>query len=102
MTQSLDSFKCKKTLTAGGKTYTYFSIPEAEKNGLEGVSRLPFSLKAFPQCSHSKSRRSSLSADVTRLRFSTAFRLPCFAIQLAGPNGISVAYRSTDRSVTPP
>ncbi|WP_428521873.1 aconitate hydratase AcnA [Roseibium sp.] len=45
MTQSLDSFKCKKTLTAGGKTYTYFSIPEAEKNGLEGVSKLPFSLK---------------------------------------------------------
>ncbi|WFE90460.1 aconitate hydratase AcnA [Roseibium porphyridii] len=45
MTQSLDSFKCKKTLTADGKTYTYFSIPEAEKNGLEGVSRLPFSLK---------------------------------------------------------
>ncbi len=45
MTQSLDSFKCKKTLTAGGKTYTYFSIPEAEKNGLGGVSRLPFSLK---------------------------------------------------------
>ncbi|WP_269585133.1 aconitate hydratase AcnA [Roseibium sp. Sym1] len=45
MTQSLDSFKCKKTLTAGGKTYTYFSIPEAEKNGLSGVSRLPFSLK---------------------------------------------------------
>ncbi|MCK7612327.1 aconitate hydratase AcnA [Roseibium sediminicola] len=45
MTQSLDSFKCKKTLTAGGKSYTYFSIPEAEKNGLAGVSRLPFSLK---------------------------------------------------------
>ena len=45
MTQSLDSFKCKKTLTAGGKTYTYFSIPEAEKNGLDGVSKLPFSLK---------------------------------------------------------
>jgi aconitate hydratase len=45
VTQSLDSFKCKKTLTAGGKTYTYFSIPEAEKNGLSGVSRLPFSLK---------------------------------------------------------
>lgn len=45
MTQSLDSFNCKKTLIAGGKTYTYFSIPEAEKNGLEGVSKLPFSLK---------------------------------------------------------
>nr|WP_319384539.1 aconitate hydratase AcnA [uncultured Roseibium sp.] len=45
MTQSLDSFKCKKTLQVGDKTYTYFSIPEAEKNGLEGVSKLPFSLK---------------------------------------------------------
>ncbi|WP_298817343.1 aconitate hydratase AcnA [uncultured Roseibium sp.] len=45
MTQSLDSFKCKKTLTADGKTYSYFSIPEAERNGLEGVSKLPFSLK---------------------------------------------------------
>ncbi|MFN3251727.1 aconitate hydratase AcnA [Roseibium album] len=45
MTQSLDSFKSRKTLQVGDKTYTYFSIPEAEKNGLEGVSRLPFSLK---------------------------------------------------------
>ncbi|MFD1697667.1 aconitate hydratase AcnA [Roseibium aestuarii] len=45
MTQSLDSFKSKKTLKVGDKTYTYFSIPDAEKNGLEGVSRLPFSLK---------------------------------------------------------
>ncbi|WP_299478438.1 aconitate hydratase AcnA [uncultured Roseibium sp.] len=45
MTQSLDSFKAKTTLQVGDKTYTYFSIPEAEKNGLEGVSRLPFSLK---------------------------------------------------------
>ena len=45
MTQSLDTFKSKKTLQVGDKTYTYFSIPDAEKNGLEGVSRLPFSLK---------------------------------------------------------
>ena len=45
MTQSLDSFKAKQTLQVGGKTYTYFSIPEAEKNGLTGVSKLPFSLK---------------------------------------------------------
>ncbi len=41
---SLDSFKCRKTLTAGGKTYTYYSLPEAEKNGLKGISRLPFSM----------------------------------------------------------
>ena len=45
VTKSLDSFKAKKTLQVGDKTYTYFSLPEAEKNGLEGVSRLPYSLK---------------------------------------------------------
>jgi aconitate hydratase len=45
VTKSLDSFKARKTLQVGDKTYTYFSIPEAEKNGLEGVSRLPYSLK---------------------------------------------------------
>jgi aconitate hydratase len=41
---SLDSFKCRKTLTAGGKTYSYYSLPEAEKNGLKGISKLPFSM----------------------------------------------------------
>lgn len=45
MTQSLDSFKAKRTLDVNGKTYTYFSLPEAEKNGLEGISQLPYSLK---------------------------------------------------------
>src|SRR6187401_3180482 len=42
-----DSFKCRKTLTAGGKTYEYFSLPEAEKNGLTGISTLPTSLKVL-------------------------------------------------------
>ncbi|MEO8684433.1 MAG: aconitase family protein, partial [Devosia sp.] len=42
---SLNSFKSKQTLVVGGKTYTYFSIPEAEKNGLAGVSALPGSMK---------------------------------------------------------
>ncbi|MGO4407899.1 aconitate hydratase AcnA [Bosea sp. RAF48] len=44
---SLDSFKARKTLTAGGKTYTYYSLPDAEKNGLPGISRLPFSMKVL-------------------------------------------------------
>ena len=44
---SLDSFKCRKTLTAGGKTYVYYSLPEAEKNGLAGISKLPFSMKVL-------------------------------------------------------
>ena len=42
---SIDSFKSKSTLTVGGKTYTYYSIAEAEKNGLAGVSKLPGSMK---------------------------------------------------------
>ena len=44
---SLDSFRCCKTLKAGGKTYAYFSLPIAEKNGLKGISRLPFSMKVI-------------------------------------------------------
>jgi aconitate hydratase len=42
---SLDSFKCLKKLTVGTKTYHYFSLKAAEKNGLAGVSTLPFSMK---------------------------------------------------------
>jgi aconitate hydratase len=42
---SKDSFKCKTTLTVGGKSYAYFSLALAEKNGLAGLSKLPFSLK---------------------------------------------------------
>ena len=45
MTLSLDSFNSKKTLTVNGKDYSYFSLPDAEKNGLDGISQLPNSLK---------------------------------------------------------
>ncbi len=44
---SLDSFRCCKTLKAGGKTYAYYSLPTAERNGLKGISRLPFSMKVL-------------------------------------------------------
>jgi aconitate hydratase len=44
---SLDSFKCRKELKVDTKTYTYFSLPEAEKNGLKGVSKLPYSMKVL-------------------------------------------------------
>src|SRR5680860_490116 len=47
MLNSLDSFKCRKTLSAGGKEYVYYSLIEAEKNGLAGISKLPFSLKVL-------------------------------------------------------
>jgi aconitate hydratase len=42
---SLDSFKCRKTLAVGAKSYEYYSLKAAEKNGLAGASRLPFSMK---------------------------------------------------------
>ena len=44
---SLDSFGCRRTLDAGSASYVYYSLPEAEKNGLEGISRLPFSMKVL-------------------------------------------------------
>jgi aconitate hydratase len=44
---SLDSFNCRRTLNVEGHAYEYFSLPEAEKNGLTGISRLPFSLKVL-------------------------------------------------------
>src|ERR1051325_2598277 len=44
---SLDSFECARTLKIGSKTYAYYSLPAAEKNGLKGISRLPFSLKVL-------------------------------------------------------
>jgi aconitate hydratase len=43
----VDSFKCLRPLKVGSKTYAYFSLPAAEKNGLKGISRLPFSLKVL-------------------------------------------------------
>jgi len=44
---SLDSFNCRRDLTVGDKTYAYFDLKEAEKNGLSGISRLPYTLKVL-------------------------------------------------------
>src|SRR5437763_16087072 len=44
---SLDSFRCCKPLKVGSKTYAYYSLPSAEKNGLKSISRLPFSMKVL-------------------------------------------------------
>jgi aconitate hydratase len=44
---SLDSFRCCKTLQVGSKSYAYYSLPTAERNGLKGISRLPFSMKVL-------------------------------------------------------
>ena len=40
-----NSFNCIKTINVEGKKYSYFSLVEAEKNGLTGIFKLPNSLK---------------------------------------------------------
>ncbi|WP_134500847.1 aconitate hydratase AcnA [Microvirga pakistanensis] len=42
-----NSFNARQTLQVGDKTYTYYSLVEAEKNGLKGASKLPFSMKVL-------------------------------------------------------
>jgi aconitate hydratase len=44
---SLDSFKCRRTLKVDSDKYDYFSLKQAEANGLAGISGLPFSLKVL-------------------------------------------------------
>ena len=43
----LDSFRSRKNLTVEGKAYEYFSLPDAEANGLPGITALPYSLKVL-------------------------------------------------------
>ena len=45
--RSLDSFRSRKTLNVEGKAYEYFSLPDAEANGLPGIAALPYSLKVL-------------------------------------------------------
>jgi aconitate hydratase len=47
MVTTLDSFNARQTLTVGDKDYIAYSLPEAEKNGLKGVSQLPFSMRVL-------------------------------------------------------
>ncbi|MBL0933130.1 MAG: aconitate hydratase AcnA [Rhizobiaceae bacterium] len=47
MSKSLDSFNCRRTLDVQGTQYTYYNLIEAEKNGLKGVSKLPYSMKVL-------------------------------------------------------
>ena len=42
-----DSFKSLKKFLIDGKEYKYYSLTEAEKNGLEGINKLPKSLKVL-------------------------------------------------------
>ena len=66
---SLDSFNCRKTLKAGGAHYTYFDLKVAEKNGLNGVSALPFSMKVLLEnLLRNEDGRSVTKADIESVR----------------------------------
>ncbi|RZA27372.1 MAG: aconitate hydratase AcnA [Proteobacteria bacterium] len=47
MANKLDTFKSLKTLQVDGETFHYFSLPEASKNGLGDISKLPYSLRVL-------------------------------------------------------
>lgn len=42
---SIDSFKTRRTLMINNTTYDYYSLPAVELNGLDGIAKLPCSLK---------------------------------------------------------
>jgi aconitate hydratase len=42
-----NSYKSLKSINIDGKNYKYYSLSEAEKNGLEGIAKLPKSLKVL-------------------------------------------------------
>ena len=45
MAQHPNSFRARKVLKVGNKSYIYYSLKAAEKNGLAGISRLPNAMK---------------------------------------------------------
>jgi aconitate hydratase len=44
---NLNSFKSRRSLTVGGKTYAYYSLVAAEKAGLKDISKLPYSMRVL-------------------------------------------------------
>ena len=44
---SKNSFKSLRKISINGKDYKYYSLKEAEKNGLDGISKLPKSIKVL-------------------------------------------------------
>ena len=67
MKQYLNSFGARQTLVVGAKSYDYYSLHAAERNGLPSVSQLPFSLKVIIEnMLRSEDGRSTSKADIER------------------------------------
>ncbi len=69
MTETSNSFNSKKTLTVGNKAYTIYSLADAEQNGLEGISKLPHSLKVvLENLLRFEDDRTVKAADITAVK----------------------------------
>ena len=44
---NLNSFNCLKKISVNGKVHFFYSLKEAEKNGLDGINKLPKSIKVL-------------------------------------------------------
>ena len=44
---NINSYNSLKSISINEKEYKYYSLVEAEKNGLSGISKLPKSLKVL-------------------------------------------------------
>ena len=74
MTTNPDSFKSRKTLKVGSKAYAYFSLPAAEKNGLKGISRLPYSMKVLLEnLLRHENRQSVIASDIKAIVYEMRF-----------------------------
>ena len=47
MIEKNNSFRAKDQLTVGAKSYSFYNLLKAEKNGLAGITRLPYCLKVL-------------------------------------------------------
>ena len=77
---SKDSFKSLKTLKVDNKNYNIFSLKEAEKNGLEGISKLPKSIKVLLEnLLRFEDNKSCLLYKSPSPRDATLSRMACYA-----------------------
>ena len=85
MTKSLDSFNCRRTLEVGSSKYVYFDLKVAERNGLSGCEKLPYSMKVLLE----NLLRNEDGRSVTREHILAAARW----CEDKGAAGVEIAYR---------
>jgi aconitate hydratase len=85
VTSATDSFNSRRTLKVGTAEYVYYDLREAEKNGLEGASKLPYSMKVLLE----NLLRSEDGRSVTK----EAIQAVAAWLKDKGSAGVEIAYR---------